>query len=160
MLKSGSKVRGATTPGAAFCVNTVTKTALSLLHHLRRFPVRLTQSIFCRRWEHCGNSSACWYAGIPRSSSPDANWPTGAIGTLPGALDALAVTMGTVWPGWPGQWHSMAVYPECLASYCDLPNKPSARPHSGMWVLGWWTTTELIPKGFLCIYSRHLFWSD
>lgn len=61
--------------------------------------------------------------------------PTGrraAIGALPGALDALAVTMGTVWPGWPGQWHSMAVYPECLASYCDLPNEPSARPHSGM----------------------------
>lgn len=27
---------------------------------------------------------------------PDANWLTGAVGTLPGALVALAVTMGTV----------------------------------------------------------------
>lgn len=36
------------------------------------------------------------------------------------------------WPPAGAVWHSVEVYPECLASYCDLPNEPSARPHAGM----------------------------
>lgn len=61
----------------------------------------------------------------PRSPSTNANW---LVGTLPGAPDALAVTMGTAWPRKrPGQWRSTAVYPQCLASRSDLPNRPSER---------------------------------
>lgn len=51
------------------------KTPLSLLHHLHWFSNEQTRpgidaKHFCRRWEHCGNSSACSCTGIPPSLPP------------------------------------------------------------------------------------------
>lgn len=119
----------------ALLQNTCPSCTIGLLFQMGELTQELTQSI------SADGGNIVEIPGRAHTVASCARWPSmptgwrAPFGTLPGVLDTLAVTMGTVWPLCLGQLHSVEVYPECFASYCDLPNEPSARPHAGMWAL-------------------------